>query len=426
MTRELEPALRLDAVSKAACDDAQLAERHAIRDALFGRPRGLRHGERWAVKDVSISVGRGETVGILGAKVGDATLLARVMGGVLLPDAGRLDVRGPLAFWSQLGKGFKPMLHVGENLRFYAVLMGAPAEGLDERCRQIISFADLGGSERRRLQDLTRAQVRALAFATLLHIDVRTLVLANVSVPSDDAAFHERASAALARRLRAGSAIVFTQRAQQLPEATDRLFVFKEGGLLSFEDRAAAIAYWELNHADLEAAHAHRTPRAEPEDGDDEPDEGPPAEPPPPCDELAAHVRDVRVRGMPSAINETSFVFDPGEVVTVEFTLAVHADLGSPSIVVQLNAAEVRQPLAVGAVAPPCAMSLVKGKSYRVAIDLAIPRLQRGRFGVTASLVDAGKRPVVLKLFAFGTRTDEPPGTATVFDVRAARVTEER
>lgn len=55
---------------------------------------GYRYGDLWALRDVSVEVGRGELLGVLGPNGSGKSTLLRLMDGLLFPHAGRVRFRG--------------------------------------------------------------------------------------------------------------------------------------------------------------------------------------------------------------------------------------------------------------------------------------------------------------------------------------------
>ena len=102
-----------------------------------------RFGAATAVRDVSLAVGPGEIVGLLGANGAGKTTLIRMLLGLLPATAGTIalfgappsrDSRGRLGYVPQ-GLGLYDDLTVAENLSFSAAVFGGPPAGLPEGLR---------------------------------------------------------------------------------------------------------------------------------------------------------------------------------------------------------------------------------------------------------------------------------------------------
>src|SRR6266850_7926095 len=96
-----------------------------------------------ALNDVSLTVPRGSAVGIIGANGSGKSTLLKVMAGLLVPDAGSVQVHGSLAPLLELGLGFQHELTVRENVALYGAILGYPRREMDRRIDEAIAFAEL-------------------------------------------------------------------------------------------------------------------------------------------------------------------------------------------------------------------------------------------------------------------------------------------
>ena len=109
-----------------------------------------RYGKVRALRDVSLSVGRGELFGLIGPDGAGKTSLFRILATLLLPDGGKASVLGfdTVGGMADIRKriGYMPGkfslyqdLTVEENLRFFATLFGTTVEAEYSRIRPVYS-----------------------------------------------------------------------------------------------------------------------------------------------------------------------------------------------------------------------------------------------------------------------------------------------
>jgi lipopolysaccharide transport system ATP-binding protein len=100
--------------------------------------------EFWAVKPLSFSVRRGETVGIIGRNGSGKSTLLQMICGTLTPTTGHLRTTGRLAALLELGSGFNPEFSGRENVFLNAALLGLTESEIKDRFDDIVRFAEIG------------------------------------------------------------------------------------------------------------------------------------------------------------------------------------------------------------------------------------------------------------------------------------------
>jgi len=96
---------------------------HEKKTKLFEHIAGAIKGttstyeEFWALKDVSFTVMKGETLGIIGENGSGKSTLLKIIAGVLTPDSGSVKVNGRMAPFLELGVGFQHELTAEDNVR---------------------------------------------------------------------------------------------------------------------------------------------------------------------------------------------------------------------------------------------------------------------------------------------------------------------
>lgn len=97
-----------------------------------------------ALKNISISVDPGESLGIIGRNGSGKSTLLKILAGVTLPSSGEVTVHGRVASLLELGAGFHPMLTGRENVYLNAGLLGMRHAQVDEVFDEIVAFSGIG------------------------------------------------------------------------------------------------------------------------------------------------------------------------------------------------------------------------------------------------------------------------------------------
>ena len=112
---------------------------------LFGvKLRSRLHAPtEYALKDISLTLSRGETLGVIGRNGAGKTTLLKTVSGKYAPDSGILDIKGKIISLIELGAGLDPNLSGRENIFRKGLLNGVPLSVLREKIEEIIEFAEL-------------------------------------------------------------------------------------------------------------------------------------------------------------------------------------------------------------------------------------------------------------------------------------------
>ena len=140
----------------------------------------LRDGEFWAVKDVSFELKRGECLGIIGSNGSGKTTLLRMLNGIFMPDAGRIEVNGKVGGLIHVGAGFHPMLTGRENIYVNGAILGMTKAEIDRKFDAIVAFADIGDFLDSPVRFYSSGMYVRLGFAVAVHSDPDILLIDEV------------------------------------------------------------------------------------------------------------------------------------------------------------------------------------------------------------------------------------------------------
>lgn len=147
-----------------------------ISRLIGGQGRSF-HEEFWALRDVSFSIRRGETVGIIGRNGSGKSTLLQMVCGTLHPTEGEVRSNGRIAALLELGAGFNPEFTGRENVYLSGLLYGIPEVELRKRFGAIINFAEIGEFIDQPVKTYSSGMYVRLAFAVAAHVDADTLVI---------------------------------------------------------------------------------------------------------------------------------------------------------------------------------------------------------------------------------------------------------
>jgi ABC-type polysaccharide/polyol phosphate transport system ATPase subunit len=160
----------------------------SIKEFLVLAVQGqLRFDDFWALEDVSLRVGHGERLGIIGRNGAGKSTLLQVIAGVLNPTTGKSDVNGRVAPLLQLGAGFDPELSGRENVYLNGALLGMRRAQIRERFDAIVEFAELEDFIDTPLRTYSTGMAARLGFAVATECEPDVLLLDEVLAVGDEA-----------------------------------------------------------------------------------------------------------------------------------------------------------------------------------------------------------------------------------------------
>lgn len=167
-----QPALSLQGVGKEyrLYDSA----RQRLRALLTGQSL---HRSHWALRDVSLTMQRGECLGVIGDNGAGKSTLLKLLAGTLQPSTGQLQVRGRITAILELGAGFHPEFTGRENLFFAGSLMGLTHQQLAQLEPEIVEFAELHDAMQRPVKTYSSGMVVRLAFALVTAVQPDVLII---------------------------------------------------------------------------------------------------------------------------------------------------------------------------------------------------------------------------------------------------------
>lgn len=131
----------------------------------------------YALNDVSLTIKKGETVGIIGKNGAGKSTILKIITGVLTPTSGSVQVNGRIASLLELGAGFNPEMTGIENIYMNGTIMGYSKEEMDDRVQDIIDFADIGEFIHQPVKNYSSGMFVRLAFAVAVHVKPDILIV---------------------------------------------------------------------------------------------------------------------------------------------------------------------------------------------------------------------------------------------------------
>lgn len=258
--------LRVDAVSKKFCRLTRRAALHSMADvgrAFVGLPEAssnLRTGEFWAVRDVSFSLRRGDSLAIIGGNGSGKSTLLNLLNGVLAPDTGRIATGGRVGALAALGVGFNPQLTGRENIGIAGLLAGMTPREVNELEASIIDFSGISEFIDVPVNQYSSGMHARLGFAIAVHVPAE-IVLIDEVLAVGDLAFSIKCLRKIVELRESGRAVVLVTHAlHNVKFVCDRALWLDKGVARRLGDAAEVASEYEqsmMAAADLSAEVHH-------------------------------------------------------------------------------------------------------------------------------------------------------------------------
>ncbi|HXX31027.1 MAG TPA: ABC transporter ATP-binding protein [Myxococcaceae bacterium] len=289
-----------------------------------------------ALRDVSLTVPRGRTVGLVGRNGSGKSTLLKLVTGIYRPTSGTVEVNGRISALLELGAGFHPDFSGRENITVNGIILGMSRREIRERMQQIIDFSELGDFIDEPVRTYSSGMYARLAFSVATHVDPDLLIIDEILSVGDEH-FARKSMAKMEEFRRSGKTILLvTHDMGTLQTHCDEALWLDAGILRAHGDPAFIVSEYRKAVAESEvqaqvlpgqpapavASPVGRQPRS-----------GPPAEPGRRWGTFEAEVVAVQLRA-PGGGERAVFDSEEG----LEATLAIVQDrsLVSPTLEVSL------------------------------------------------------------------------------------------
>lgn len=177
----------------------------------------------WALEDVTFTLYRGESLGVVGKNGSGKSTLLRLLAGVVKPDRGVLINHGVTTSLLSLNLGFLPYLSGRENAILGGMFQGLDYATIKSKVDEIIEFAELEDFIDEPLFAYSSGMQARLAFAVAFQVNPDVLLIDEV-IGVGDQDFQEKSMALMKQRMKSKeTTIVFvSHNGHLLREVCDR------------------------------------------------------------------------------------------------------------------------------------------------------------------------------------------------------------
>ena len=197
------------------------------------------------IRGISFELSGGDRVGLVGQNGAGKTTLLRLLAGVLMPSAGRLEVRGVTQNLLNVSMGMQDDATGVENIYLRGYSAGLAGQEIKRKIPEIVEFAQLESVIQDPVRTYSSGMRLRLAFAVATSVKPEILLL-DEWISAGDRFFVERSKERLLSHIDASEILVFASHSPQtLQELCSRGLVLKSGAVVFDGDIDAALAFYE-------------------------------------------------------------------------------------------------------------------------------------------------------------------------------------
>jgi ABC-2 type transport system ATP-binding protein/lipopolysaccharide transport system ATP-binding protein len=161
--------------------------RTSVKEALVRRRgRGARHRDFWAVDDVSITIARGSTFGLIGHNGSGKSTLLKTIAGIHLPTSGEVVAHGRVTALLEGGAGFHPELSGRENIYLNGAILGMTKKQIAAAMDDIIEFSGLADFIDTPVKVYSSGMYVRLGFAIAVNLEPEILIVDEIVAVGDE------------------------------------------------------------------------------------------------------------------------------------------------------------------------------------------------------------------------------------------------
>ena len=213
------PEPRIDIVDAAVDFPIFDAKTRSLKKAVLGRAGGRIGTDSkvpiiQALRDITLSLRRGDRVALVGHNGAGKSTLLRLMSGIYEPTRGRAIVQGKVAPVFDLAVGMDPEISGLDNILIRGLFLGMTRKQMEARVDDIASFTELGDYLSMPLRTYSTGMRIRLALGVVTSIDPEILLL-DEGIGAVDAEFLAKARARLFELVERSGILVFASHSDE-------------------------------------------------------------------------------------------------------------------------------------------------------------------------------------------------------------------
>ena len=205
--------------------------RDRLKDSL-GLTKKKCYTEHYALRDVSMEIHQGETVGIIGVNGSGKSTLLKAICGILKPYKGEIIVNGVISPLLELGAGFDQNLTARENIFLNGTVLGHSMDYMHKHFDEIVEFSELQDFLDSPIKNFSSGMRARLGFAIATIVRPDILIVDEI-LAVGDYAFQQKCLKRMDEMMSGGTTLIFVSHSiDQVRELCDHAVWINKGDIM--------------------------------------------------------------------------------------------------------------------------------------------------------------------------------------------------
>ncbi len=222
---------------------------HEKNDSIYGLFSGIikknsSYENLRVLEDISFSIQKGETFGIIGGNGQGKTTLLKLISNIYKPDQGEIKVSGNIVPLLQLGIGFHPELTPIDNIITYGILLGFKKDKIKSLIPKILEYAELQKFSDVKIKNFSSGMYTRLAFSTAIMVKPDILIIDEV-LAVGDISFKKKCFESIEDLTKQNKTVILVSHdLNTLTKLCDRVMILQNGRIEKIGEAKFVVKYY--------------------------------------------------------------------------------------------------------------------------------------------------------------------------------------
>ena len=210
---------------------------NSLKEVFTVAARGkLKFNEFLALDDVSFTLEKGKTLGLIGKNGAGKSTTLKLISGILKPTSGTIRTYGNIVPMLELGAGFDLELTGKENIYLNGAILGYSKEYLESKYDEIVDFAEIREFIDMPIRNYSSGMMARLAFSIASVVQPEILIVDEI-LAVGDVAFQEKSFNRMKELMSGGATVLFVSHdMEKIEEMCDKIIWLDRGKIVMFGD----------------------------------------------------------------------------------------------------------------------------------------------------------------------------------------------